>query len=94
MLTFVVSHKVHILRRNIDQIKGIISATFGSSIWEAVLETDDCKGPKTDAEELACDYNKMMAEDGSQAARHDHNSSLVLFSKVCRTGCGTTVSVC
>ncbi|KAB5558392.1 alkaline-phosphatase-like protein [Coniochaeta sp. 2T2.1] len=72
--------KVQILLQNMVQIKAIMSATFGSHIWEVVLETDDCAGPNTDAEELACDYKKMMTEAGTHAARNEHESSLLLFS--------------
>ncbi len=74
--------KVKILLQNVDQIKAIISATFGSHIWQAILE-DDCTAPSSDAEELACEYKIMIANSGRAVVHGDADLSLSTLSKVC-----------
>lgn len=78
---FVAVDKVHILLQNVDQIKAIISATFGSNLWHAILE-NDCTAPSSDAEELACEYRTMIAESGHAAAHGNVELSQATISKV------------
>jgi ethanolaminephosphotransferase len=69
--------------QNVDQISAIISATFGSHLWHAILETD-CAAPSSDAEQLVCERKKMMSDSGTAAAHGDVDASIFLISKVCR----------
>ncbi len=79
---FVAFDKVQILLQNVDQIKAIMSATFGSHVWQTVRETD-CAAPPSDAEELACEHKQMMADSGRAAAHGDADLSLSVISRVC-----------
>jgi hypothetical protein len=80
-MMFIAFDKVQILLQNVDQIKAIISATFGSHLWHDILE-DDCRAPGSDAEELACEYKTMMTSAGRATAHGDVDLSLSTISKV------------
>lgn len=73
--------KILILLQNVNQMKAIISATFGSHLWRTVLE-EDCAAAGSDAEELACEYRVMISESERAAAQGDVDLSLSVISNV------------
>lgn len=57
--------KVQILTRNARQILGIVTAAFGSELFEPSPNTDPCAQDTTDISALACDWYKLNQEVGS-----------------------------
>lgn len=62
------SDKVQILIRNARQILNIVTAAFGSELFDAQSSVDPCASKSaTDVSELACEWRKINSEAAHQA---------------------------
>jgi ethanolaminephosphotransferase len=62
------SDKVQILIRNARQILNIVTAAFGSELFDAQSSVDPCTfNSATDVSELACEWRKINSEASQQA---------------------------
>lgn len=61
------SDKVQILIRNARQILNVVTAAFGSELFDAHAAVDPCASKATDVDELACEWRRISLEASSQA---------------------------
>lgn len=46
--------------RNVQQILGIITATFGTELLDLRADSPACEDPRTEAEALVCEWRKIV----------------------------------
>ncbi len=57
--------------RNVQQILGIITATFGTEVLDVQADSPACEDPPTEAEALTCEWRRIVdaAKSGQNTGR-------------------------
>ena len=69
--------KIQILIRNARQILNIVTAAFGSDLFDASSSVDPCSHGKTQLNELACEWQKINVRANSLKAVNEVDSEWV-----------------
>lgn len=93
-LTSVDVDKVRLLLHNVDQIRAVMAATFGSDLFNN--ETLKSRCTASDADALACESVDMISKSGRAVAHGEVDLSVHIISKVWlhTSSCGSHTKFC